>query len=741
MLKSIELNGFKSFGRKSELSFTSPIAAIVGPNGSGKSNVAEAFRFVLGEQSMRSLRSKKGEDLIWGGSPGMPRSNRASVRVIFDNKAHSLALDFPEVIIERVVYRDGVNEYSINGSKVRLKDVTALLAQANVGSSGYHIISQGEADRVLSASPRERREMVEEALGLKAYQHKKAESEKKLEETDLNIAEAGLLRREIGPHLTYLRKQVERIEKAKELQDDLAAKLSDYLTRENAFITQEKARLSGIRHDLAASAESVARAVGEAEAALSLSDTASGDEHNAQILATEHQLVAARTRREEVSRALGRAEGELAALRASAVRPASPAEAVSAASVIAFSDALERGIARALQSDDRAEIASALAALQEMTTSFRGSISAGGSGTSPSSADQAITDVALRVEDLTRAFSEAQDAEARSEALLADLRESITRGREAYHAAERALIEKRAEAREIASKRAQADARLAQVQELRERFEEEVREGIVLIGAATLSFESDAIPEGALSEDRHIQEDRRRAIERLKIKIEEYRGGNVDEVMREYTETRERDDFLAREIADLERSAASLRAIIEELEMSIDERFKSGLSLIRTEFNTFFTELFGGGQATLDLERARAAEEGSGGEDAAGSLPSDRAGLSVSVQLPRKQARGLEVLSGGERALTSIALIFAMSQVNPPPFLILDETDAALDEANSRRYASIVETLAKRSQLILITHNRATMSAAGELYGVTMGQDGVSKLLSVKLDEAVMVAK
>ena len=117
------------------------------------------------------------------------------------------------------------------------------------------------------------------------------------------------------------------------------------------------------------------------------------------------------------------------------------------------------------------------------------------------------------------------------------------------------------------------------------------------------------------------------------------------------------------------------------------------------------------------------------------------AGLSIDVALPRKKIRGLDVLSGGERALTSIALIFSMSQVNPPPFLILDETDAALDEANSRRYADMIKELGAKSQLIVITHNRATMSAAGELYGVTMGQDGVSKLLSVKLEEAEKVAK
>jgi chromosome segregation protein len=436
-------------------------------------------------------------------------------------------------------------------------------------------------------------------------------------------------------------------------------------------------------------------------------------------------------KREEISRSLGRAEGALSAMRAAASRPSSPAEAVSAAAVNAFADTIEEGIKRALEATEREGIEMALRSVRERIAQFR--IEIGGS-TSHTSENGALHDALKSVEELTNHFEAAQRAESSAEAALADAREAITRGREAYHAAERVVIEKRAELREIEARLSQCESRMQGMQELRERFEEEVREGIVLIGGASLSFESETIPEGALAEDRRVQEDRRRAIERLKIKIEEYRGGNVDDVMREYNETRERDEFLAREIADLERSAASLRAIIEELDMSIDERFKSGLSLIRTEFNTFFTELFGGGQATLDLERARVAEEGSEEEDTV-------AGLSVSVQLPRKQARGLEVLSGGERALTSIALIFAMSQVNPPPFLILDETDAALDEANSRRYAQIVETLAKRSQLILITHNRATMSAAGELYGVTMGQDGVSKLLSVKLEEAQQVAK
>src|SRR3989344_563062 len=147
-LKSIEIQGFKSFARKVNIDFKSAVTAIVGPNGSGKSNVAEAFSFVLGEQSIKSMRGKKGEDLIWNGSGETPRANRAMVKVTFDNKDKLFNVDFDKVIIERVVHRDGINDYLINGSQVRLRDVIELLSDAHIGASGHHIISQGEADSI-----------------------------------------------------------------------------------------------------------------------------------------------------------------------------------------------------------------------------------------------------------------------------------------------------------------------------------------------------------------------------------------------------------------------------------------------------------------------------------------------------------------------------------------------------------------------------------------------------------------
>ena len=153
---------------------------------------------------------------------------------------------------------------------------------------------------------------------------------------------------------------------------------------------------------------------------------------------------------------------------------------------------------------------------------------------------------------------------------------------------------------------------------------------------------------------------------------------------------------------------------------------------IKEEFNKFFRIIFGGGKATLQLIKPPRRID----EEEAGEEEEKEEGLEISVDLPGKRIKGLAMLSGGERALTSIALLFAITAITPPPFLILDETDAALDEANTQRYAAILKELSSKTQLIIVTHNRETMKAAGVLYGVTMGDDGASKLLSIKLEEA-----
>ena len=230
MLKRLEIVGFKSFAKKTVLDFANSTTAIVGPNGSGKSNVAEAFRFALGEQSIKSMRGKRAEDLIWGGAHTTPRANRASVAIIFDNSRRIFKIDFDEVSIERAVFRDGTGEYSINGSRVRLRDIEELLAGANIGETGHHIISQGESDRILLANTRERREILEDALGLKIYEFKKNEAQRKLIKTEENISQVNSLRRELAPHLRFLENQVKKLERADELRVELTKLSQTYFS-------------------------------------------------------------------------------------------------------------------------------------------------------------------------------------------------------------------------------------------------------------------------------------------------------------------------------------------------------------------------------------------------------------------------------------------------------------------------------------------------------------------------------
>jgi chromosome segregation protein len=606
-LKSIELSGFKSFGKKTELVFQSAISSIVGPNGSGKSNVAEAFRFVLGEQSMKSMRSKRGEDLIWGGSPGLARGNRASVKVTFDNSNRLLDIDFKEVTVERVVYRDGQNEYLLNGTVVRLKDVIRLLAGANIGGSGYQIISQGEADRILNASARERREMVEDALGLKLYQHKKAEAERKLEETGVNIDKTKSLRRELAPHLNFLRMQVEKIEKAREMKDELAAKLNDYLAREHAYLTQEEARLRDEAHAHESEVKKLNEQLAEMRAVALAGQAGTGKEGSSKaselhekLQQTEAALAGSRREGEELTRELGRAEGALEA------NTVTVEQIVAVPHVRQFARELDATLSDAEKLGDIAALRAALSHIRNRLKSFVEGLT----GAAPETSHEAKQ----KVEELTARVAKNQQESKRLASDIAGMRTEIARIREASFAAERDIIELEGQVREAHSKVHAAAAALHALRDQKQRFDEEVREGVALVGQLLTGWDRE-IPDGALSEPRAEQEKRRKSLERLKIKIEESGTGNGDAVVKEFTQTKERDEFLARELADLESSAIKLKDLIAELEETIDEKFRDGLKHINEALGSFFQKLFGGGYAKLAIDAPRRAK-GKRDEDA-----------------------------------------------------------------------------------------------------------------------------
>jgi chromosome segregation ATPase len=756
-LKSIELIGFKSFGKKSSLSFSTPITCVVGPNGSGKSNIVESIRFVLGEQSMKSLRGKGGVDLIFKGSKSLSTSNRAGVVITFDNSQKifsftnsgvGVSLDFDEITIGREVFADGANRYSINGTEVRLKDIIDLLASVNIGSSGHHIISQGEADRVLNASNKDRRSMIEDALGLKIYQYRIKESERKLDKTILNMKEVQVLRREIAPHLSFLKKQVEKVEKAREMREDLRNLYKTYFSAEYTYITNEGDRLINFRQELDKKALALDEKIGELEKIKNIDNVQSD---NAKIIKEkEAELYGVRGKRDDLTRSLGRIEGIIEGIeRQFAKIPEVKERIIKESEWKSLVSDLENKIDEAINSEDIAIVKEVLKNIKSKLGIFLYD-SNDEKIEMPILAENAeYIEMGQTKENIISSINQVKDEENIILNLINELKDKEKESESVLRDNERTHYQLLSDRNQVTSSMHSLTFQEEKLASIKSAFEMEIAEGGVLIGREVISYAQTKI-EGEIV--RSTQEEIRRKIERIKIKLEDSGSGNASEIMKEYDDTTERDVFLARELDDLNKSIESLRLLIQELKETLDNEFKSGVEKINKQFQEFFSLMFGGGSAflsiTMEHKKPKKNDEKVSEDDSESEEEEEEnndlgfeRGIEINVTLPQKKVKDLHMLSGGERSLTSIALLFAVSQVNPPPFLVLDETDAALDESNSRKYGNMLENLSKYSQLIVVTHNRETMSRAQVLYGVTMSSEGASKLLSIRLEDAATYAK
>ena len=197
-LERMEIQGFKSFAKKTTLLFDKGIISVVGPNGSGKSNLSDSIRWVMGEQSMKAVRSKKSEDVIFAGSDKKGKQGMAEASITFDNSDRQIPLDFSEVVITRRILRNGESEYLINKRLVRLMDITEVLAKSGYGGYSYHIISQGTIDQLILAGPSAIKTLIEEASGVKPYYMKRERSMRKLDRSQQNLQQVA------GNYLLFL---------------------------------------------------------------------------------------------------------------------------------------------------------------------------------------------------------------------------------------------------------------------------------------------------------------------------------------------------------------------------------------------------------------------------------------------------------------------------------------------------------------------------------------------------------
>ncbi|MBI3627920.1 MAG: AAA family ATPase [Candidatus Sungbacteria bacterium] len=721
-LSKLSISGFKSFAKNTVLEFPVEISAIVGPNGSGKSNIAEAIRWVLGEQSMKSLRGRRGEDLIFNGSPKVPRMGKASVALYFENHDGKIPLDFPEVIVERKIFRDGSNEYSLNNSIVRLKDIVGLIARMGLGDQKHNIIGQGEVDRWLLSSSRDRKEILEEALGLKVYQIKKIESERKFALTQENMNQVEALVREIAPHLKFLKHQAEKAEARETLEADLEKLERIYFCRILVEIEREE-------KEIAKDAAPFEKELASAEAKVRhLKSTIEAREAEAlnpdDVTSLENSLAALETTRQNLEREFGRAEGRALAekdrLAKPSVRIADPAYIKE--KITKLLSLLKESLGNPAELAHKIE--SAVFELESLISDIdRGSVE--------------LTPDAAWQKDLKILEEEAKRLEAELQKAAADLskkREAVRVRESVSRATEADLRKLERELREAEELRGKIRSKLERTNYLRENIHS--RRETLKKELALVNLPEAKVREVDANDLAHYPDaqDLFKKIERLRGKLEEI-GGIDASVVKEYTDTESRYQFLTKELEDLKAASASLQELIETLEKQIADDFDRGFKKINEGFDQYFKIIFGGGHAKLTYEKLGRRKSDEDEKDGLEEPEEIEYGIDIDVDIPRKRIRSLSMLSGGERALASIALLFAMVLVNPPPFLVLDETDAALDEANSQKYADTLVELSKKTQLIIITHNRETMLRAGILYGVTMGDDGISKLVSIKFEE------
>jgi chromosome segregation protein len=762
-LKKLEINGFKSFATKTVLDFSVSanndgvrgITAIVGPNGSGKSNIADAMRWVIGEQSMKNLRSKKSEDIIFAGSGKKAKLGSAFVTLYFDNSEKRLPLEFDEVSISRKIFRSGESEYLVNGSKVRLQDIVDILAKAGVGKESHAIINQGMADSVLNATPLERRFVIEEAAGVKQYQIKKERSLRKLETTKINLVRVGELIEEIRPHLKVLKRQAEKAAQSEVVSKELKEKQTKLYTYLWNKFNADKINLNEEKDTLGAKMNNIQR---EADKLLDEVNRRSKEEKtNETLVELEKIQREKRGKLNELERELIISEGriELEKEKQKSIRIIEEikiqSQPVDLSYIKGNLEEIRRDQEILVQKLNVANDLSALEAVRELArkiqqklTELRGDIERGKKDSpmpekkvAPKPVEiivlvdsEAITKLKARVEQV---HNEMQTLEQDLQKIVREIQAEIAldrNKRQQFFQIERELRLKQDETNAFKDKYNDFKISLAKI----EVREEDLRGRIL----EELKIEAELLNKTLEVADQFSLE---REIAKLKFQMEQI-GGIDPLVVTEYDETEKRFNFLTTESQDMENALVSLREVIREMEKKVNEKFHETFDEINKEFSKYFRIIFGGGDAHLTKVKIKTRRTLEGDEDSINSQTDkdeddDQAeiGIDITACPAGKKISNLSMLSGGERSLTSLALLFAIIAHNPPPFSILDEVEAALDEANSKRFGRIIQELSDRTQFVIITHNRETMRQAALLYGVTMGEDGMSKLLSVKIDQ------
>lgn len=873
-LKRLEIQGFKSFAKKTVLEFENGITAIVGPNGSGKSNSADCLRWVLGEQSAKLMRGKKSEDVIFAGSDKKSRGGFAEVIATFDNRDHKIPLDAAEVSIGRRISRSGESEYLINGARVRLLDIVDLVLKSNIGTSRYTVIGQGTIDQMILTGPTEIKNLIDEASGVKTYYIKRDRTLRRLEQTAQNLMRAEDLLRELEPRVKSLRRQAKRMEAREAIEVDLKAFQKEYLGSQwwlqktaidglNTELGMFQAQREQVEAVMAAHLQKIeqhekdnAQALGEYKGVqeklqslqheknslleqvslirgkMQSQKTGAGDSNSLQIeshtleqkiieietqlQATAAQHATATVQTEAQDKALSAVNAQLTELYTALSNPAGTDWGQIETHMTELDNTFTQFQRIIEETDDMGQVRNATAAVVHSWTAFKHAASEASKHPDYNKklqeqlqeltdqkdkllADQNALAMSASKAVMTKDFLAGQLSTLQNEKLHVDLelKKAVSGGDGESYVQELVAEENKVQEKitALTSHIAKLEQELqsfysaesnwkAAISEEDKRFRQQQDElgrirdnqSKVEVEKAKLETQSDALVHEIISQlgndllqkiqSQKIEKETEGLAEKIdKLKKQIELIGGVDELtLQEYHETENRFTTLESQIADLHKSMSDLRAVMDELDEHIKTKFNEAFHKVNAQFEQYFRMLFNGGRAYLSIvkpgDAKTEAEAEMEAEDVAeaaaekdGLRPEEKivakyekgamavAGVEIRATPPNKKLSSIQSLSGGERSLTSIALLCSLLTCFPSPFVVLDEVDAALDEANTIRFGQILGKLSHQTQFITITHNRETMAQANIIYGVTMGDDGISQLLSLKIDQAKAYAK
>jgi chromosome segregation ATPase len=762
-LRSIEMKGFKSFPARTKLEFSPGVSVIVGPNGSGKSNITDAVLWALGEQSPGAIRGASMQDVISAGGQGVGQRRAAEVEVVIDNSEGRAATDLSEIAVQRSLDRSGDGVYRLNGARCRLVDVVEVLSDTNLGREMHSVISQGRVESIVHSKPRERRLLVEEAAGLGKHRKRRRRAELKLRAARDNLDRAFDLEREARARLRPLKRQAQaaelgaRIEREElEMRGRLVAEElrfgADRAKAAEAAAEQARAKRAAIEKRLAAVSER-RRAAEERFAARDRERTQAwglltklrGEQQRiavraAGLLDRESDLTSAleglraefgpltldlgstegapAERARKLEEELGEIDAGLAAAfdGLARARAADAPESEREAALGAVQGGAERAARHARRAEGllgehhREALRQRVAAGEELLDDVRAAASA------CVATEAAIRTRVERIE--AKVVGEDGDGDAITEEMRACSREESELQVEMKTASD-TLTEAQVEAAHLGDRRAEAAKELAGIAE---RLGEEV-----------------GVAEEPLSEEERAEIDRRlQRLERRRAQI-----GPVNPLAeQEYEEAREHVESLQAQREDTERGMRELEALIGDIDREIERAFEQTFEATAKNFGEMVEHLFPGGRGRLrrvSLRPVRDEEEAADadGEEESEEEEREQLGVEIEVTPAGKSTRKLSLLSGGEKSLVALAFVFAVFLARPCPFYILDEVEAALDDANIDRFLQLIRRFSDRAQFVIVTHQKRTMDAADVLYGVTMGGDGVTKVVSRRLPREV----